>query len=139
MNWYVLRPVIPGDISDSSGDWRAHPPVLEKLRYEIDVPCDDAIIAAFPIWVITAPAKAAIEAAGLSGASFDAVEISELANHEALWPDRKLPEYAWLKVHGTAGRDDFGTHDFRPVVSDRALGLLRKLGIPNAEVKPYGE
>jgi hypothetical protein len=139
MKWFLLRPPIAGDIYKSSADWRAHPPVFEKLHYEINLPLDDAIIAHFPVWVVTAPAKAAIEAAGLSGVSFDTVEISESANYEALWPDQKPPECAWLKVHGTAGHDDFGTHDFELVISARALKLLRQLGVPNAEVKVYKE
>jgi hypothetical protein len=137
MKWYVLKPAIPGDIYSSSGDWRAHPPIIEKLHYEIDLPLDDAIIAHFPVWVVTAAAKSAIEAAALSGASFDDVQISESANYEALWADRKLPQYAWLKVHGKAGHDDFGTRESKLVVSDRALKLLRTLGIPNAGVEAY--
>jgi hypothetical protein len=137
MKWHVLKPAVSGDIYNSSGDWRAHPPIIEKLHYEIDLPLDDAIIAHFPVWVVSASAKSAIEAASLSGVSFDVVEISESANYEALWSDRKLPEYAWFKVHGIAGRDDFGTRGFELVVSDRALNLLRTLGIPNAEVKAY--
>ena len=31
MKSYVPSPAIPGDIYKSSGDWRTHPPVFEKV------------------------------------------------------------------------------------------------------------
>jgi hypothetical protein len=54
-------------------------------------------------------------------------------------PDHKLPPFAWLKVDGQAGRDDFGiAPDYRLVVSERVLDVLKPLGISNALIEPFG-
>jgi len=57
-----------------------------------------------------------------------------------VYPTLQLPRFAWLKVRGNAGQDDFGVaRDGTLVVSDRALELLRKLGISNASITQFEE
>jgi hypothetical protein len=140
MRSFVLEPAVPGDNSSSPGDWSVHPPIIHKLNFEFDFLLNDVLFKAFPNWIVTIPAKVAIQSEGLSGASFDKVKISKSPDFEELEPNQQLPKFAWLKVNGDAGRDDFGvTHDLRPVVSERTLQLLQRLGIPNAQVRDFKE
>ncbi len=89
---------------------------------------------------MTQAAKAAIEAAGLTGAHFDNVDVSKSVQFETDRPEQLLPQFAWLKVDGKPERDDFGVADnARLMVSERALELFQKLGIPNAEVRGVRE
>jgi hypothetical protein len=140
MKSFLLKPAVPGDNSNSSADWSVHPPIIHQLRYEFDFLLDDVLFASFPSWIVTVPAKVAIQSAGLSGVSFEHVEVSKSPDFEEIEPDQDLPEFAWLKVNGKAGRDDFGiAHDTKLVVSERALKLLKRLGIPNAKVSEFEE
>jgi hypothetical protein len=50
---------------------------------------------------------------------------------------RELPPFRWMIVDGAAFQHDFGmADDLRLVVSERALGTLRAVGIDHALVEP---
>jgi hypothetical protein len=118
MRSFIVEPAVPGDNSSSPGDWSVHPPIIQKLNFEFDFLLNDVLFEAFPNWIVTIPAKEAIQSAGLSGASFDKVKISKSPDFKELEPSQKLPKFAWLKVNGDAGRDDFGvTRDLGPVLN----------------------
>jgi hypothetical protein len=54
-----------------------------------------------------------------------------------LQPGRELPEYKWLKVSGTLGRDDFAiAPDYTLVVSDRILQAIKPL-LPVCQISLY--
>jgi hypothetical protein len=137
MNYFIVDAEVAGDNVKSSADWNVRPNVVYKLHYEFDAWPDDALLASFPCWVVTIPAKMEIQSAGLTGARFDRVEVSKSEQFEYFRPDRKLPEFAWLKVEGEAGRDDFGISRNRLVVSERALNVLKGLGIERAKVSSF--
>ena len=81
-----------------------------------------------------------IGGAELTGVRFDEVEVTVSQEFMQLYPSRQLPKFVWLKVQGTPGGDDFGTaQDLRLVVSERALEVLRRVGIAHAAVTPFDE
>lgn len=140
MKYFYLDADMPGDISPSIAEWSRHPPVIHALHYEFDFYSSDVLIECPPCRIVTESARTAIEFARLTGANFDKVEVSNSHEFRGLHPEQKLPQFAWLKVDGEAGHDDFGVaRNTRLVVSERALELLQSLGIPNAEVTNFEE
>jgi hypothetical protein len=120
----------------SEADWASN--TIHKLHYEFDFWSEDVLLSSSPSWIVTVPAKNAIQSSGLTGAHFDNVEVSRSDLFDQLHPGKALPEFVWFKVTGRAGHDDFGTiHETRLVVSERALALLQRLGIPNAKVSDF--
>ena len=74
----------------------------------------------------------------MAGAKFDDVEVTTSEEFRELYPNRQLPIFAWLRVEGTAGEDDFGiASDGRLVVSGNALRVLRGVGISQALVTEF--
>jgi hypothetical protein len=89
---------------------------------------------------VGALAERAIQAAELTGVQFDTAEVFKSTHFEEFEPDNILPTFAWLKIEGKAGRDDFGiAQNLRPVVSAQATKLLQALGIPHAKVSEFKE
>jgi hypothetical protein len=140
MRYYCLEPEVPGDIGDNTvADWTTHPPTVTKLHYEMEYPPDDALLASFPCWIATVATMNAIKSAALTGAIFDAVEVTMTEQLREFEPDLILPDFVWLKIDGKAGQDDFGVaRKVRLVVSERALKLLKRFGISHAEITDYG-
>jgi hypothetical protein len=137
MNYFIINAEVAGDNVNSVADWDAYPNVVHTLRYEFDTWPEDALLESFPCWIVTVFAKKAIQSAGLTGAQFDKVEVSKSEQFQLFCPDRVLPEFGWLKIVGTAGRDDFGVARNRLVLSERALQLLTGLGLRHATVKEF--
>jgi hypothetical protein len=136
MRYFFLNAYSAGCNRASEADWATN--TIHKLHYEFDFWPDDVLLSSSPSWIVTVPAKLAIQAAGLTGAHFDSVKQSRSALFDQLHPDQQLPEFVWLKVDGEAGRDDFGiARETRLVVSDRALELLERLGIPHSKVSNF--
>lgn len=89
--------------------------------------------------IVTARLKQVSEQADLTGSSFDEALVTTSATFRELYPNRKLPSFAWLKVHGVAGRADFGlAPGHRLVVSERAYDVLRPYQLEHAIVEPFG-
>jgi hypothetical protein len=138
MRYFLLNAYSAGCNRASEADWTTN--TIHKLHYEFDFWPDDVLLCSSPSWIVTAPAKDAIQSADLTGVHFDAVEVSRSELFDQLHPNRKLPEFVWMKVEGKAGHDDFGiVRKTRLVVSERALKLLRRLGIPNARVSDFSD
>src|ERR1700730_5235489 len=139
MRFFCLEPEVAGDWGDNiEVDRSVHPPIVTKLQYHFDGWLGDALLESFPCFIVTESAKQRIESARLTGTTFAPVEVTTSECFEELHPNKKLPTFAWLTVHGKRGSDDFGlTSDATLVVSERALGLLRQLGIPNASVSEF--
>src|SRR5262249_34584493 len=81
----------------------------------------------------------AIKRARLTGVSFDEVEITTSEQFRELYPNRRLPNFVWLKADGKPGHEDFGiASDLRLVVSGRALALLKSHGFSHAaSITPF--
>ncbi len=66
------------------------------------------------------------------------MEVTASEQFEELYPARQLPKFAWLRVEGKPGQEDFGiAPDARLVVSQRALDVLRQLGVSRALVTEF--
>ncbi|CAG1769683.1 hypothetical protein BAC2_00497 [uncultured bacterium] len=139
MKFRVIEPeVAGGQGKDALMDRRKHPPVVSRLHYEFDGWLGDVLLETFPCFIVTKVARDSIEKLRLTGVEFDNVIVSVSEQFADLYPNTSLPEFSWAKVVGRAGRDDFRlAADHRLVVSDRALQLLRSLGLANAVVADF--
>jgi hypothetical protein len=142
VDFYLLRPEVAGGLGPSSMlDTDVHPPRVHRLHYEFADWMGDVLLETFPVFIIERGTGEAAQAAGLTGAELAPVETSVTPEGQEMLEMAgvdSLPEFAWLKVHGKPGVDDFGQlPDAGLVVSDRALSLLRDAGIDNSEVEPF--
>ncbi|WP_137933965.1 hypothetical protein [Mesorhizobium comanense] len=139
MKFFYLEPEVSGSIGDNSVmDSNVHPPLVTRLNYEFDGWMGDVMVESFPCYLVTEEAKGKILNEGFSGVAFDKVEVTTSELFDEMQPDQKLPPFAWLRVNGRAGQDDFGiANDYRLVVSDRVLNALKPLGISNALIEPF--
>jgi len=140
MNYFYVEPEVSGGFGKNTAlDSTTHPPVVSKLHYEFSGWLGDILLESFPCEIITKEAATALGDAGLSGFTFDKVEVSASQEFQDMHPHRRIPEFLWLKITGVAGADDFGiAKDFRMVVSDKALHILKTLGIDNALIEKFG-
>ena len=93
-----------------------------------------------PCFIVTEAAKKKLQSVGATGIKFDKVEVTISTFFQDRYPNRQLPKFVWLQIDGKPGQDDFGiAQDLRLVISERALGLLRGLGLSNALVTPFKE
>jgi len=153
MKYFYLEPeVAGGPWKGSVLDRSVHPPLVSHLNFLFDGWLGDSLVEGFPCWIATVPVMEAIKAAGLTGVSFDTLDITRSDLFNDMYPDLVLPSFVWMKVAGTPGRDDFGVrgrlkpleskgpfpmHMFVLVVSERALEVLKPLGISHAEITPW--
>ena len=139
MRYFYIEPEVAGGLGKNTVMNRSvHPPVISKLHYELDGWLGDVLLESFPSFIVTEEAERRLRELGATGALFDEVEVTTTDQFKELYPNRQLPRFLWLKVDGKAGRDDLGTaQEWRLVVSERVLELLKGLGISNASVTPF--
>lgn len=140
MNYYIVEPEVPGGLGkDTVMDRSVHPPVVSKLHYQFDGWLGDALVESFPIFIVTEQAKRELQSVGASGSTFDDVMVTTSVEFDERYPNQHLPQFAWLKVTGKPGQHDVGTaSDGRLVLSEKVLEVLRRIGLSNALVLPYG-
>jgi hypothetical protein len=139
MTYYALEPEVAGHLGDRAVvDRSVHPPVVQRLHYEFDGWLGDDLIESFPSFIATRGLRERLAESGLSGCQFDDVEVSKSDIFQEIHPDRELPEFAWLKVVGRAGMDDFGlSPDHRLVVSQRGLDVLKSFKLDHCDTEQY--
>jgi hypothetical protein len=142
MEFYALRPEVAGGLGANSVlDPDVHPPRVSRLHYEFADWMGDVLLETFPVFIIERQVGEAAQAAGLTGVELAPVEVSVTPEGREMMEIAgvgALPDFAWLKVHGRPGVDDFGQlADAGLVVSARALSLLRESGIDNCDVEPW--
>jgi hypothetical protein len=137
MKYFYLEPEVAGGLGDNTVmDRSKHPPIVHKLHYDFDGWLGDALLESFPCFITTVLAKEKLQLAEVTGVKFQSVEVTTSEEFRDFYPNRKLPDFAWMQVEGIPRRDDFGVGpDSRLIVSDRALQILREIGIPHAKVK----
>lgn len=130
---------VSGGLGDhTSAEKDSHPSIIINLHYNMEGWLGDAILESFPAFIVTEEAKQGLLASGVTGAIFAEVEVTTTDTFRELFPNRKIPRFAWLKPEGKAGHADFGTaSDGRLVVSELALNVLRQFGASNALVEPF--
>jgi hypothetical protein len=139
MKYFYIQPEVAGGLGENTVmDRSVHPPIVSKLHYEFDGWGGDVLLRSFPCLIVTEDAKKKLQSVGLTGMRFDKVEVTISELFQELFPDRQLPKFVWLKVDGRPGQNDFGfVQNARLVISERALEVLKGLGISNALVTPY--
>jgi hypothetical protein len=143
MSYYYIEPEVSGGIGKGTIlDTKVHPPLVSELTYEFDTFPLDAILSGFPAYIVTERLKESLLRNGATGIDFAQMNIATSANFDTLklqyHADKDVPLFAWLKVDGKAGIDDFGiARDNRLVVSERVLRLFEEQGIENALVEAY--
>lgn len=136
MKFYTLDPEVAGELGKNTVmDTSVHPPAVSKLHYELDAWLGDDLIQCFPCYLVTDRLKQKIESTSLTGAAFAPVEFGMSSNFKERHPSKAVPGFAWLKITGCAGKDDFGVEaDARLVVSERTLKLIQDLSLSNCEI-----
>ena len=139
MRFFYVEPEVAGGLGTRTlMDRSVHPPVVTRLHYELSGWLGDAIIESFPCFVVTNEARQLLQSSRVGGVEFNDVEISASAQFQELHPQRQLPEFVWMRVHGEAGRDDCGiASDARLVVSERVLEILSSLGVSHAVISEF--
>ncbi len=127
MNYFNLEAEVAGGFGphsvtqQSAGGLTVH-----KLHYIFEGWFGDEIVESTPCYVVTEELARAITARGLTGVSFDEVEIERSDIFRELHADKGLPPFVWMKICGTKMKDDFFFAGYgRLVVSERALEVIR--------------
>jgi hypothetical protein len=138
MTFFYIEPEVAGGLGENTVlDRSTHPPIVSKLHYCFEGWLGDVLLESFPCFIVTEAAKRELQRLGVTGARFDAVEVTKSSEFDELNPGKQLPEFVWLRPEGKPGYDDVATaDDGRLVLSARALELFRKLGIANALIDP---
>jgi hypothetical protein len=139
MDYFYIEPEVAGGLGEKTVlDSSVHPPRVDRLHYKFDGWLGDVLLESFPCEIATSSAAHALMDAAVTGVQFADVEVSTSEAFRELHPQLALPMFRWLRVSGVAGKDDFGiADDLRLVVSQRALDILRPLGIGNATLEHF--
>jgi hypothetical protein len=139
MKYFYIEPEVAGGLGHNVVmDRSVHPPIVSGLHYEFDGWLGDVLLESFPCFIVTEGAKKDLQSVGLTGLRFDEVEVTTSEFFQERYPNRQLPKFVWLQIVGKPGQDDFGiAKDLRLVISERALEVLRGLGISNALITDF--
>jgi hypothetical protein len=153
MKYVSIEPEVVGGLGDGTVmDRSVHPPNVTELHFEFDLWPHDVLVEGYPCWLITVPAIDRIKAAGLTGVRAEPFELTMSEQFQHFHQNRKLPKFLWLKVEGTAFKDDFGISRiertipadtlikkrlYELAISERALKLLQSLGIAHAAIYEF--
>lgn len=139
MRYYAIEPEVAGEIGENSElDRSSGKLVVKKLHYRFDGWLGDELIESTPCFIITEQLAHLLEHAKVTGIQTDHVEVTTSEQFKDLYSNRMLPQFVWLKVHGTAGADDFGiATGMRLVVTERALNLLAPSIRNAASITPF--
>ncbi|WP_244786042.1 hypothetical protein [Cupriavidus pauculus] len=139
MKFFFIEPEVAGALGENTiVDTSVHPPKVHKLHFEFSGWLGDAILETFPCVLATQSVAEALERSGATGIQLAEVEVSTSMDFQDMYPAREVPKLRWLKVHGEAGKHDFGiAKDLRLVVSESALEILRPFGIEHAVCEPF--
>jgi hypothetical protein len=103
------------------------------MHYEFEGWLGDELLESDGCFIVADRLAREIQHARLTGVSFDHVEVTTSDVFEELQPNCQLPKFEWLKIEGRPGREDFGiSPGLGVVVSERALNLLRRIGLSHA-------
>jgi hypothetical protein len=136
MKFYALDPEVAGELGKNTVmNTSVHPPEVSKLHYELDAWLGDDLIQSFPCYLVTERLKRKMESASMVGVAFAPVEFNVSANFKDRHPSKAVPNFTWLKITGSAGKDDFGVEAHgRLVVSERALKLIQDFSLNHCEI-----
>lgn len=133
----LIEPEVAGELGEKTEmDNSFFPPIIKSLHYEFEGWLGDDILESFPCYIVTEQLRNGIESEQLTGISFDNVLISKSETFLELYPNKDLPNFFWIKIHGESNKDDFFiTEKNILAVSERAYLLLKKYNINQADIE----
>ncbi len=139
MSQYLIEPEVPGSLAENTlANFDVHPPIIEKLHFQFDGWLGDDLLTSFPCFLVSERLAMALRSSQLSGYNLEVAEISSSDVFEELYPECTLPRFSWFQVSGTIDEDDFSVTDTGLLlVSERAMVLLQKYQLKNADVVEY--
>lgn len=137
--YFVVKPEIAGGWGPRTvAITEAHPPQVTFLDYEFQDWFGDGILATFPCFIVREELADDLAGSGYTGFEFGVVAISKSDLFYDLKGDLKLPHFKRLLVTGKEREDDlFINGDHNLAVSDRALHVLRRHVLLQAEISDY--
>lgn len=125
---YILEPEVAGGWGEGTiADTSTHPPVVKRLEYKFDGWSGDDLLTSFPVFIVSERLSKELESSNLSGYKLAPVEITKSEEFEELFPNTVLPDFKWLIITGTIGKNDFAINQkLRLVVSKSAFNLLKQ-------------
>jgi hypothetical protein len=134
MNHFIVEPEVAGGLGEHTVmDCTVRPPKVSKLHYKFDGWLGDSLLESFPCFIATKDLAQKLKDLHPTGVAFCEVEVEKSELFRRVHPNRKLPDFLWLKVSGKPGKDDFGlADDLRLVISQRVLDLLKSQHLKNA-------
>jgi hypothetical protein len=139
VDFFRVGPEVAGEIgSGSVVDMTTRPPAVKKLQYLFHGWLGDCILESIAVYIVTQKAAADLEASGLTGYSLQDVNTAVSEEFIELQPSTTLPKFRWLRIHGTAGVDDFFmSRGINLIVSGAALSILQRHGLQHAEITSW--
>ena len=137
MHYFVEPEVAGGWGMNTKADTSRHPPQVSTLHYQFDGWQGDDLLESFPCFIVSESLKNELISSGITGFEIDNVEISKSEEFLASTSVGNLPQFFWLKVVGDKTSADVSiSSDYRLLVSERALNVLRKFNISHADITP---
>jgi len=136
-----IEPEVAGGLGKGTiGNFKTHPPIVEKLNYEFFGWMGNDIIESFPCFIVTERLKNKIWDEKLSGITFDDVLITKSQEFFTRYTSEELPKFYWAKINGVFGLDDFAIgNDLRLTISEKAYEVIRLFNVNYATFEEIEE
>ncbi len=137
--FYRLEPEVAGGLGQGTVLQRDHrPPKVTRLYYVFDGWLGDDLLESYPCFIMTKIMADRLLRLGPTGVALREVEISTSPTFRDGHSNLHLPDFLWLDVQGTPGRDDLGLEqDAHHVVSHRVLDCLRTGHLAQCRIESY--
>lgn len=137
--YYQIEPEVAGGWGESTeADTSIHPPAVHLLHYEFQGWLGDELLESFPCFLVSKRVGQALQESGLLGFSLGEVKVSVSSQFLEALGELVLPEFHRLNITGRAGQSDFGmSESHQLIVSQRALAVLRRFPLANAEASEW--
>jgi hypothetical protein len=137
--FFYIEPEVAGGLGPETVlDSSVHPPIVSKLEFRFEGWLGDELLETFPCFIVTGRVKKHICYANLTGVEFRSLSIIFSEDFVELHPGLAIPDFFWMHVMGSPGRDDFGiADDLRLVISNDAKSILNTYGFKHADVERF--
>jgi hypothetical protein len=137
---YELEPLVAGELGpDTVLDRSSHPPRVDRLQYLLDEPTTADLIESFPVYLVSEALVRKLEAAGLNGVRFDAVDVIPNDLYTDRYGDVPHKAYRWLRPDpASVDPDAWIGENFRLCVSDRMMEVLERGDLCGCDVESLG-
>lgn len=135
MKYYSIEPEVAGGWGKNTIFERipGRGTFVHRLHYEFHGWLGDELLESSACFIVTERMANEIKSAKLTGAQFDEVEITTSEEFRDFNPNCSLPKFVWMRAVGEMGKDDIVlSPELQLLVSDRALDLLKRVGVSHA-------